>query len=42
MARLGHTTPRMAMKYQLASEARDEYLAQRMSELTTKSPPGGP
>lgn len=33
MARLGHTTPRMAMKYQLASEARDEAIAKAMSEL---------
>jgi integrase len=33
MARLGHTTPRMAMKYQMASEARDEALAEAMSRL---------
>jgi integrase len=33
MARLGHTTPHMAMKYQMASEARDEAIAKRMSEL---------
>ncbi|QJD50237.1 tyrosine integrase [Mycobacterium phage Iwokeuplikedis] len=33
MVRLGHTTPRMAMKYQMASEARDEEIAKRMSEL---------
>lgn len=33
MSRLGHTTPRMAMKYQMASEARDEALAKKMSEL---------
>ncbi|AOT27780.1 tyrosine integrase [Mycobacterium phage Dignity] len=33
MVRLGHTTPRMAMKYQMASEARDEEIARRMSEL---------
>jgi integrase len=40
MARLGHTTPRMAMKYQMASEARDEALAEAMSLLATqKSPP---
>ena len=35
MARLGHTTPRMAMKYQMASEARDETLAAAMSRLAT-------
>ncbi|AYD86309.1 integrase [Mycobacterium phage Flare16] len=33
MARLGHTTPRMAMKYQMASEARDAEIARKMSEL---------
>lgn len=36
MARLGHTTPRMAMKYQMASEARDVEIAKRMSELVAK------
>ncbi|ASZ75466.1 tyrosine-type recombinase/integrase [Mycobacterium phage Kimona] len=35
MVRLGHTTPRMAMKYQMASEARDVELAKRMSALAT-------
>lgn len=35
MARLGHTTPRMAMKYQMASEARDEALAEAMSKLAS-------
>jgi integrase len=38
MARLGHTTPRMAMKYQMASEARDEALAEAMSKLATRQP----
>ncbi|UJD20873.1 tyrosine integrase [Mycobacterium phage Zimmer] len=38
MARLGHTTPGMAMKYQMASEARDEAIAKRMSELANTSP----
>ncbi|AXH46778.1 integrase [Mycobacterium phage Acolyte] len=33
MVRLGHTTPRMAMKYQMASEARDAEIAKKMSEL---------
>ncbi|WP_460664181.1 tyrosine-type recombinase/integrase [Kribbella swartbergensis] len=33
MARLGHTTPTMAMKYQHASEERDLLLAKRLSEL---------
>ncbi|WXX09744.1 tyrosine integrase [Mycobacterium phage MS619] len=37
MARLGHTTPRMAMKYQMASEARDAEIARRMSELAQSS-----
>lgn len=39
MARLGHTTPRMAMKYQMASEARDQQIAEAMTALTQKSPP---
>lgn len=39
MARLGHTTPRMAMKYQLASEARDEEIAQAMTRLATQKSP---
>jgi integrase len=33
MVRLGHTTPRMAMRYQMASEARDEAIAEAMSRL---------
>ncbi|AMO44003.1 integrase [Mycobacterium phage Bactobuster] len=37
MARLGHTTPRMAMKYQMASEARDVELARKMSELAGRA-----
>lgn len=37
MVRLGHTTPRMAMKYQMASEARDVEIARRMSELAAKA-----
>ncbi|ANU79018.1 integrase [Mycobacterium phage PotatoSplit] len=35
MVRLGHTTPRMAMKYQMASEARDEAIAEAMSKLAS-------
>jgi len=44
MARLGHTTPRMAMKYQLASEARDEALAVAMSNMAVNAekPPTEP
>ncbi|APC43088.1 integrase [Mycobacterium phage Kerberos] len=38
MVRLGHTTPRMAMKYQMASAARDEEIARRMSELAGITP----
>ncbi|AHY27096.1 integrase [Mycobacterium phage Phantastic] len=37
MVRLGHTTPRMAMKYQMASEARDVEIAKRMSELANSA-----
>ena len=33
MARLGHATPRMAMKYQMASEARDAAIAAAMSKM---------
>lgn len=33
MARLGHTTPRMAMLYQVASDDRDRAVAERMGEL---------
>ncbi len=33
MARLGHTTPEMAMRYQHASAQRDLILAQRLSDL---------
>lgn len=36
MARLGHTTPVMAMKYQHASLKRDEALAEAMSAMVTK------
>ncbi|AIK67750.1 integrase [Mycobacterium phage Piro94] len=39
MARLGHTTPRMAMKYQMASEARDVEIAKKMSELAGAGKP---
>ncbi|ATN92163.1 integrase [Mycobacterium phage TipsytheTRex] len=37
MVRLGHTTPRMAMKYQMASEARDEAIAEAMSRLANQA-----
>ncbi|ACE79961.1 integrase [Mycobacterium phage Pukovnik] len=37
MVRLGHTTPRMAMKYQMASEARDVEIAKRMSDLAKRA-----
>ena len=33
MARLGHTTPQMAMRYQHASDERDRELAKRLSEM---------
>jgi len=33
MARLGHTTPQMAMRYQHASDERDRELAKRLSEI---------
>ncbi len=33
MARLGHTTPEMAMRYQHASAGRDKILAQQLSQL---------
>ncbi|ATN87034.1 tyrosine-type recombinase/integrase [Mycobacterium phage Anselm] len=37
MVRLGHTTPRMAMKYQMASGARDVEIARKMSELAGRA-----
>lgn len=33
MSRLGHTTPGMAMRYQIAAQARDAKIAEAMSEL---------
>ena len=33
MARLGHTTPEMSMRYQHVAAGRDAELAQRMSNL---------
>lgn len=33
MARIGHTTPGMAMRYQIASAQRDAVIAQRLSDL---------
>ncbi|MFG1933918.1 hypothetical protein ACGFK1_25230 [Mycobacterium sp. NPDC048908] len=49
MVRFGETTPRMAMKYQMASQARDEEITKQMSELAggardfwkSSSPPPG-
>jgi integrase len=39
MARLGHTTPHMAMRYQHASAERDLVLAEKLSHLAERSPP---
>lgn len=36
MARLGHTTPAMAMRYQHASADRDRVIAEALSELVTR------
>jgi integrase len=33
MARLGHTTPTMALRYQHAAQARDVEIAKRLSEI---------
>jgi len=35
MARLGHTTPQAAMRYQSAAADRDKEIARRLSELAT-------
>lgn len=35
MARLGHTTPQAAMRYQNAAADRDKEIARRLSELAT-------
>jgi integrase len=36
MARLGHTTPGMAMRYQIAAQERDVKIAEAMSKLATQ------
>jgi len=36
MARLGHTTPAMAMRYQIAAQDRDALIADRLSELAAQ------
>lgn len=33
MSRIGHTTPAMAMRYQIAAQERDVAIAQKLSEL---------
>jgi hypothetical protein len=33
MKRIGHTTPGMAMRYQIAAAERDAVIAERLSEL---------
>lgn len=33
MSRIGHTTPAMAMRYQIAAQERDSLIAQKLSEL---------
>ena len=33
MSRIGHTTPAMAMRYQIAAQERDAVIADRLSEL---------
>jgi hypothetical protein len=33
MARIGHTSPVMAMRYQIAAADRDAVIAERLSEL---------
>lgn len=33
MSRIGHTTPTMAMRYQIAAQERDAFIARRLSEL---------
>ena len=35
MARIGHTTPAMAMRYQIAAQDRDVKIAEAMSKLAT-------
>ncbi|MGE2835124.1 tyrosine-type recombinase/integrase [Mycobacterium sp. SMC-4] len=38
MSRLGHTTPGMAMRYQIAAQERDAKIADAMSKLATQYP----
>src|SRR5262249_37223824 len=33
MSRIGHTTPAMAMRYQIAAQERDATIAEKLSEL---------
>jgi hypothetical protein len=36
MSRLGHTTPAMAMRYQIAAQERDVKIAEAMSALAAQ------
>jgi integrase len=38
MSRIGHTTPAMAMRYQIAAAERDAVIAERLSELAGFAP----
>jgi integrase len=42
MSRIGHTTPAMAMRYQIAAAERDAAIAQRLSELAGFAPLSAP
>ena len=37
MSRLGHTTPGMAMRYQIAAQERDAKIAEAMSKLAAQA-----
>lgn len=41
MARLGHSTPQAAMRYQHAAQGRDQQIAAALSALATPQPSGG-
>lgn len=41
MSRIGHTTPAMAMRYQIAAQERDAIIAEKLSELAGFAPVNG-
>ncbi|WP_256841468.1 tyrosine-type recombinase/integrase [Ornithinimicrobium cryptoxanthini] len=42
MARIGHSTPQAALRYQHAAQGRDAHIAAQLSQLARGEPPSGP